>query len=212
MVYRIIGAIITGYLLGSIPLSYVIPRIIKNKDIREIGSRNVGTLAVWREVNPLFGIVALIWDMGKGTLTIYTARWLGLEVHWVCVAGFAAVAGHDWPVFLKFHGGKGAATIMGIMLAFSPLSTAIGMGIAAIVIIFTSNVRLGILGLIWIPLIAWLFNKPAAHIYYPLALLIFLIVYTLIGLKGELAKSGERKGLIVDREYNFWQTKKPGNQ
>lgn len=210
MVYRIIGAIIIGYLLGSIPFSYIIPRLVKKIDIRERGSGNVGPLAVWREVNPLWGIIALSCELGKGALSIYAAKWLGLDTAWICVAAFAAVAGHNWPVFLNFRGGKGASVIMGVLLAFMPVQTLIGIGIAVLVVIPTSNVRLGIIGLACIPLIAWLFHKPPEYIYYPLGLVVFLIVYTLIGLKGEIARTGQKDNLIVDKKYNFWQTKKRG--
>ncbi len=208
MDYKIAAAIIIGYLLGAIPFAYIIARLAKGIDIRERGSNNVGALAVWRETNPFFGIIALAADAGKGALTIYIARWLGLTTLWICIAGFAAVIGHDWPVFLKFKGGKGAATIMGLLAAFTPLPFVIGLGIAILIIIPTSNIRLGIIGLALIPLIAWLLHKPPEYIYYPLALIVFLIVYTLIGLKGELARSGSNKNLIVDTKYNFWQTKK----
>jgi glycerol-3-phosphate acyltransferase PlsY len=208
VVIPIIAAIVIGYLLGAIPFSYIIARYLRRIDIRQRGSGNVGALAVWREAGPLFGILALLADVGKGVLSIYVARWLGLEVLWVCIAGFAAVVGHNWPVFLKFRGGKGASTIMGVLLAFMPLQFVIGLGIALLVVIPTSNIRLGIIGLACIPVIAWLFHKPAEYIYYPLALVLFLIVYTLIGLKGEMARATEKKNLIVDKDYNFWQTKK----
>jgi glycerol-3-phosphate acyltransferase PlsY len=208
VVLQIIAAIIIGYLLGAIPFSYLIARHLRHIDVRERGSGNVGALAVWREAGPLYGILALLADAGKGVLTICIARWLGLEVLWICIAGFAAIAGHNWPVFLKFHGGKGAATIMGVLLAFMPLQFVIGLVIAILVIMPTSNIRLGIIGLACIPVIAWLFHKPPEYIYYPLALILFLIVYTLIGLKGEMARATEKKSLIVDKKYNFWQTKK----
>ncbi|HUT68400.1 MAG TPA: glycerol-3-phosphate acyltransferase [Dehalococcoidales bacterium] len=210
MVYNIVAALVIGYLLGSIPFAYIIARLKKGIDIRQKGSGNIGALAVWREVNPGFGIIALASDVGKGVLTVYVARWLGLDLPWICVAGFAAVAGHNWPVFLNFRGGKGAATIMGVLLAFMPVQFAIGLGIAILVIIPTSNIRLGMIGLACIPLIAWLFDKPSAYIYYPLGLILFLAAYTLIGLKGEIARAGEKKSLIVDKKYNFWQTKKNG--
>jgi glycerol-3-phosphate acyltransferase PlsY len=210
LVFRIIAAIIIGYLLGAIPFAYIIARTRKGIDIREKGSRNVGALAVWREAGPAFGIIALAADVGKGVLSIYAARWLGLDIIWICVAGFAAVAGHNWPVFLKFHGGKGASTTMGVLLALMPVQFAIGLGIAIIVVIPTSNIRLGMIGLACIPLIAWLFDKPAEYIYYPLFLIIFLAGYTLLGLKAEMARGGEKKGLIVDKKYNFWQTRKKG--
>ena len=208
MVIEIIAAIIIGYLLGAIPFAYIIVRTRKGIDIREKGSRNVGALAAWREVSPGFGIIALAADVGKGVLTIYVAKWLGLDLIWICVAGFAAVAGHNWPVFLKFRGGKGASTIMGVLLALMPVQFLIGLGIAILIVIPTSNIRLGMIGLACIPLIAWLFDKSAEYIYYPLFLIIFLAVYTLLGLKAELARGGERRGLIVDKKYTFWQTKK----
>jgi len=208
LVFNILAAIIIGYLLGAIPFAYIIARTRKRIDIREKGSRNVGALAVWREVGPGFGIIALAADVGKGVLTVYVAKWLGLDLIWICVAGFAAVAGHNWPVFLKFQGGKGASTIMGVLLAFMPVQFAIGLGIAILIVIPTSNIRLGMIGLACIPLIAWLFDKPAEYIYYPLFLILFLAGYTLMGLKAELARGGEKKGLIVDKKYTFWQTKK----
>lgn len=210
MVANIIAAIIIGYLLGAVPFAYIIARARKGIDIREKGSGNVGALAVWREAGPGFGIIALAADVGKGVLAIYTARWLGLTINWICAAGFAAVIGHNWSVFLKFGGGKGASTTMGVLLALMPVQFAIGLGIAIIVIVPTSNIRLGMIGLALIPLIAWLFGKPPVYIYYPLFLILFLAAYTLIGLRKELARGGERKGLIVDRKYNFWQTKKSG--
>jgi glycerol-3-phosphate acyltransferase PlsY len=208
LVFSVIGAIIIGYLVGGIPFAYIIARIKKGVDIRDKGSRNVGALAVWREVGPGFGIIALLADVGKGVLTIYIAKWLGLDIIWICAAGFAAVVGHNWPVFLKFHGGKGASTIMGVLLALMPVQFAIGLGIAVLIIIPTSNIRLGMIGLACIPLIAWFFHKPAEYIYYPLFLILFLAAYTLMGLKAEMARGGEKKGLIVDRKYTFWQTKK----
>ena len=210
MVTRIIASIIIGYFLGAIPFAYIIARTRKGIDIREKGSGNVGALAVWREVGPAFGIIALASDVGKGVLAVYVARWLGLDTIWICAAGFAAVAGHNWSVFLKFGGGKGAATIMGVLLGLMPVQFAIGLGIAILVVIPTSNIRLGMIGLACIPLIAWLFDKPPIYIYYPLFLILFLAVYTLIGLKKEIARGGEKKGLIVDKKYNFWQTKKNG--
>lgn len=208
MGFQIFAAIIAGYLLGSIPFSYIIPRLIKQMDIREKGSGNVGPLAVWREVNPFWGIVAVICDMGKGALAVFVATWMGLGYIWLMLAGFAAVMGHNWPVFLKFRGGKGASVIMGILLAMMPVQALIGIGIAALIIIPTSNVRLGIIGLALIPLVAWLFHKPPEYIYYSLGLILFLIAYTLLGLKAERVKAGNKTGLIVDRKYNFWQTKK----
>jgi acyl phosphate:glycerol-3-phosphate acyltransferase len=207
---QIIAAVIIGYLLGSIPFAYIIARLKLGIDIRKRGSGNAGALAVWREVGPVYGVIALAADVGKGVLAVYVGRWVGIDTIWWCLAGFATIAGHDWPVFLGFRGGKGAATIMGVLLALMPVQFAIGLGIAIAVIVPTSNIRLGMVGLAFIPLIAWLFHREAIYIYYPLFLILFLGVYTLVGLRGEVARAGEKKNLIVDKNYNFWQTKKNG--
>jgi glycerol-3-phosphate acyltransferase PlsY len=206
--FSITVAVVIGYLLGSIPFAYIAARLTDGIDIRERGSGNVGALAVYREVGPAYGLAVLVADVGKGVLAVYVAKWLGLDTIWLCTAGFAAVVGHNWPVFLKFRGGKGAATIMGVLLALMPVQFAIGLGIAIVVVIFTSNIRFGMVGLAFIPLIAWLFHKELIYIYYPLFLILFLAGCTLIGLKGEMARAGGKKNLVVDKDYNFWQTKK----
>jgi glycerol-3-phosphate acyltransferase PlsY len=208
----IIAAIIIGYLIGSIPFAYITARLKKGMDIRDIGSGNAGALSVWRELGPGYGLLVLLGDAGKGVLTIYVARWLGLDIAWVCVAGFAAVVGHNWPIFLRFKGGKGAATIMGVLLAFMPLQFIIGLGIAIVIVIPTSNIRLGMIGLACIPLIAWFFDKPLIYIYFPLGLILFLAAYTLISLKGEMARAKDKTSLVVDKKYTFWQTKKSGQE
>ena len=123
-------------------------------------------------------------------------------------AGFASVIGHNWPVYIGFRGGKGAVTIMGALLPLVPAPFAIGFGIAVIVIVITSNVRLGMIGLALIPLIAWLFDEPFTLIAYSLALFLFLVIRSLTGLKQDLARTGGKKNLFFDREYHFWQTKK----
>lgn len=208
MLFSISAAVVIGYLLGSIPFAYIAARLAKGIDIRQAGGGNAGALNVYREVGPAFGLAVLVGDAAKGVLAVLVARWLGLPALWICAAGFAAVIGHNWPCFLKFRGGKGAATSMGAMIPLIPVQFAIGLGIAIVVVMITSNVRLGIVGLAFIPLIAWLYDKPEIFIFFSLALFLFLVIRTMAGLKGELAKTGDKKGLIFDRHYHFWQTRK----
>jgi glycerol-3-phosphate acyltransferase PlsY len=206
--FNIIAAIVVGYLLGAIPFAYLIARLTNGIDIRQVGGGNVGALNVYREVGPLFGLIVLAADVAKGALAVLIAWWLGLPDIWACVAGFAAVVGHNWSVFLRFSGGKGAATIMGVMIPLVPVQFVIGLGIAVIVVMITSNIRLGMVGLALIPLVAWLFDKSSLLIFFPLALIVFLVIRTLVGLKGEIANAGGKKNIIFDRDYHFWQTKK----
>ena len=203
-----IVTIIIAYLLGSIPFAYIIARMKKGVDIRDIGGGNAGALNVYRQVGPPYGLAVLATDIGKGALAILVAGWMDLSLNWVCVAGFAVIIGHNWPVFLKFRGGKGAATVIGVLLAFMPIETLIASAIVIVFIGITRNVRLALFALVLTPLIAWLFDKEMTYIYYPLGLLFFIGIYSLIGLKAELAKAGTRKNLFIDKEYTSWQTRK----
>lgn len=208
MTLNITAAIIIGYLLGSIPFSYIIARRRSGVDIRDVGGGNAGALNTFREIGPLYGIAVLFCDIAKGALAVLVTRWLGLPILWVGAAGFAAVVGHNWPVYIKFRGGKGAATTMGVLIPLLPGELFIGLGIAVVVLVITSNVRLGIIGLAFIPLFAWLFDKSSELVYISLALLVFLVIRTLVSLKGEMARVGEKNGIIFDKDYTFWQTRK----
>ena len=120
MILNTIIAVVIGYLLGSIPFAYIAGRLKKGVDVRQVGGGNVGALNVMREVGVAAGFAVLAADVAKGLVAVFVARWLGLPLIWVLVVGFAAVAGHNWPVFLRFRGGKGGATIMGVLLALIP--------------------------------------------------------------------------------------------
>jgi glycerol-3-phosphate acyltransferase PlsY len=205
---NIIAAIIIGYLLGSIPFAYIIARLKKGVDIRDVGGGNVGALNTWREIGPVYGLGVLATDILKGVFAVLIARWLDVSLVWVCIAGFAAVVGHNWPVFIKFKGGKGAATVLGVLVALTPVQLLIAAAIVLILIGVTRNVRLALFALVLVPLLDWLFDKDPIHIYTALGLLLFIGIRTLIDLKGEIAKSGGKKNLIIDKDYTAWQTRK----
>lgn len=209
MIFSAVMAIIIGYLLGSIPFAYVASRLKKGADIRQVGGGNVGALNTLREIGLLPGLVVLIADIAKGSAAVLIAVWLDLPLIWIFVAGFAAVIGHNWPISLKFKGGKGAATTIGVLLALSPAQFAISFAIMAIVIVITSNVRLAIVvGLALLPLIIWQFNGSGMLIAYSLALPLFLLIRSLPSFREAVANTGDKRGLIFDRDYHFWQTRK----
>jgi len=209
MILNTIIAIVAGYLVGSIPFAYIAGRLRKGIDIRQVGGGNVGALNTMREVGVAVGWAVLVVDIAKGLIAVLIARWLGLSLIWVFVVGFVAVAGHNWPIFLGFRGGRGAATAMGVLLALVPREFAISFGIISIVVVITSNIRLGIIiGFAVLPVIVWQFGESVSLIIYSLVLPIFCSVKYLIGLRGEVANIGNRKGLIFDREYHFWQARK----
>ncbi len=110
--------VIVSYLIGSIPFSYLVARFWKGIDIRMCGSGNVGMTNVWRNAGPVAGVLALAGDLGKGVLVVLLAKYYGPPLL-VALASMAALAGHSWPVFLGFKGGKLVATGVGIITAIS---------------------------------------------------------------------------------------------
>lgn len=115
---------VTGYLLGSVPFGIVIARIFGLGDLRKLGSGNIGATNVLRTGNKTAALLTLILDSGKGAAAVLIARALAAEDA-VQLAGVAAFLGHCFPIWLKFKGGKGVATFLGLLLAyFFPLGLA----------------------------------------------------------------------------------------
>jgi len=200
-------AIIIGYLLGSIPFAYIVGHLIKGIDIRQAGGGNVGAVNVMREVGTAAGFGVLLADMAKGAMAVLIAQWLGVSLIFVFIAGFAAVVGHNWPVFLKFKGGMGAATVMGVLLALVPVEFAISFAIMVLTVLVTSNMRLGLgIGLILLPVIIWGFGGAGSLIAYSVALPLFCGLRSIPVLKKSFAS--DKKDLIIDRKYKPWQRKK----
>ena len=205
-----ISAVIIGYLLGSIPFAYIATRIKSGEDIRQVGGGNMGSLNVMREIDRGLGYAVWIADMAKGILAVFVAQWMGLPTLWVYAAGFAAVVGHNWPVFLGFRGGKGGATIMGVLLVLVPREFGISFGITCIVVFITHNPVLGLyIGLTPLPVFVWQLNGSGMLIAYTIFLEAFLAVrYAISGLVKAKSGTDIKKGIIFDREYSIWQAKK----
>jgi acyl phosphate:glycerol-3-phosphate acyltransferase len=151
--------ILSAYLIGSIPFSYLVVRVFAGADIRQHGSRNVGATNVARTFGKWPGIIALILDVSKGYAAIVVARYLVYRPDWpfqasatggplqsrefwIALAGLIAVLAHMFPVWLKFHGGKGVATAMGVFLALDPVVIAAAIIVFLIVLITTRFVSL----------------------------------------------------------------------
>ena len=206
----IVLAMVIGYLLGSIPCAYIVARLVKGVDIRKVGGGNMGTVNTMREIGTLPGLGVFFADMAKGALAVLIAQWLGLHLYWVFAVGLAAVAGHNWPVWLKFRGGQGLATTMGVLAVFSPIPFAICFGVLLVVVIFTSNVRLSaVAGFVFLPPLVWVFGGELSVILYSVALPVFGLLKAIPRFRSDVAKAGgEKKGLIFDRGYTPWQSKK----
>ncbi len=204
-----VSAILVGYLIGSIPFAYIVGRLVKGVDIRQEGGGNAGALNIMREIGTAAGFGVLVADIAKGVAAVFVAWWLGVSLVFVFITGFAVVVGHNWPVFLKFKGGMGAATTLGVLLALVPVQFAISFAIMVIVVLITSNFRLGMaVGLALLPLIIWGFGREGRIIAYSLALPIFSGLRAIPSIRRDMAMAGSKRGLIIDRKYKPWQRRK----
>ena len=137
--------ILAAYVLGSIPSAYIVLRLLSGTDIRAVGTGNVGALNAYQQRGPLIGAPILIADIGKAVIAVLLPSWLGIGDWASYCAAFAVVAGHNWPVFLKFRGGRGAATTVGVGLALAPILTLIALIPLVLAVALTKNVVVGAL-------------------------------------------------------------------
>ncbi len=177
-----------GYLLGSIPFGYLISKLFGVKDIRTIGSGNIGATNVWRAAGPLAGMLVLIGDVGKGIVAVIIASLLSpasdTAEYFKLLSGLAAIGGHIFPIFLNFKGGKGVNTALGIMLLLLPQETLLALAVFIIVVAISKYISLGsmIAGVAFflILVVEYLAHLAYVHpIYLPTSfLLALLIIYT----------------------------------
>jgi glycerol-3-phosphate acyltransferase PlsY len=164
--------LIAAYLLGSIPFGYLLVRAKLGADVRETGSGGTGATNVSRRAGKLAGILTLLFDALKGALAVILARMFLTEDFginwWVAAVVVLAIAGHCFPVWLGFRGGKGVATGVGAFLALSPVAVACA-GVVFILIVWTTRyVSLGsIMAAAVLPLSIWILSsyvKPVASV------------------------------------------------
>lgn len=135
---------IVAYLLGSIPFGYLIVRWQKGVDVRNTGSGGTGATNVMRNVGIIGFIATFILDAGKGfTAVLLASRVSRGDPRWIAAAAVAAIAGHCFPVWLKFRGGKGVATGVGVFLALAPLQVALVLIVFAVLVAIWRYVSLG---------------------------------------------------------------------
>lgn len=189
-------SIIIAYLLGSLPFGYLAGRLLKQEDIRNYGSGNIGATNVLRLLGPAVALPVMALDMGKGAAAVGLARHLagpGQEYFW-WLAALAALVGHCWPLFLGFKGGKGTATSLGAMfvLVKAPIWGTVLL-LALVVIFLTRYVSLvSILGAASFPLLLWIFKYPVSQILIGMVIAA-LIIFRHRANIGRLIKGTESK-------------------
>ena len=194
-------SLIIGYILGSIPTAYIVSRASKGIDIRTIGSGNMGGANVMREIGTREGVFVGLFDVAKGAGAILIAQALGISEPWIFGTGFAAVLGHNFPVFAGFQGGRGSATIIGIFLVLSPIATPVTLVVVSIP--FFATRKFGgavIVGFALLPLFIWLLGGSLWLVRYALAIDLFMLIRNLPDIRRLLAK-GIIEDMIHDRQH-----------
>ncbi len=174
-------ALAVCYLVGSFPTAYVLAKGIKGIDIRRVGSGNVGATNVLRALGPLAGLTVLAIDILKGALavTVVPRLLLGASASGVTVlaCGVAAVLGHDFPVWLKFQGGKGVATTIGMLLASQGLAAAIVIGVWCVVFLLWRYVSVAsVLAAAALPAAQWLTGHSRGDIALGVGIALLILV------------------------------------
>lgn len=171
--------LIAAYLLGGVPFGYLLVRLKTGKDVRDMGSGNIGATNVLRTTGRAFGVLTLLLDIAKGWLAVWAmGRFTESDPLWMAAAGVAVVLGHAFPIFLKFQGGKAVASFVGVALALAPLALLAVVIIFVLVVAKTRYISLGsILGAALFPLAVWLLYHPSSLVMLAVTFCGFFIVW-----------------------------------
>lgn len=192
--------IVCAYLLGSISVGLLLAKM-KGTDPRAVGSGNIGATNVMRAAGKTTGALTLVGDALKGFLPVAVAFFMGESKLIVAAVGLAAFLGHLFPIFLKFKGGKGVATALGVYLGLNPFAVLIAVIIFVFVLLKWRFVSLGsLIGVAVMPFLLYVLNAPGQYIY------LVLIIGTLIFIKH---KDNIRR-LITGTESKIGDLKKRG--
>ncbi|MDH4292065.1 MAG: glycerol-3-phosphate acyltransferase [Dehalococcoidia bacterium] len=211
MTSSIVIAIMIGYVFGSFPAAYLVGRLRRGIDIRDVGSRNMGAMNVFYQVGSAEATLVTLADLSKGIGAILLVRWLSgkdLISPFDFLTGLtatAAIMGHIFPVFLKFRGGKGAATAIGILIFLMPWAVPFLFVVFSIALLITRNPTFSYsLLLIVFPFVAGFiyvdhYDEPLSLVFYSTGLGIFLGIQYIPRLKEMHSKAGRDWGKVIRR-------------
>lgn len=198
--------IVISYLLGAVPASYLVARS-RGIDLRKQGTQQVGGGNLWRTTSRKLGLTVGIFDFFKGMLMMLIALRLGLDAGQQLAVGLAAVAGHNWSVFLRFHGGRGVATSLGIIIILplinnniTPWTTVAFFAIGAAVAVITRRTPVPIfVGMVILPIASAIFREPLSLTMGYLAMALIIIIKRLTAQPATEARSIGMGRLLLNR-------------
>jgi glycerol-3-phosphate acyltransferase PlsY len=215
--------IICAYILGSVPASYLAGRL-RGIDLRHHGTTQVGGGNLWRMTSWKLGLPVAIFDFGKGLGMVWIAQLQGLDIAQQIVVGLAAIVGHNWPVFLRFHGGRGVGTTLGIFSILPFINDMIPWpSVAFWAILIIGRLVLGssplpvLVCLIAAPLVSWGFHEPLPVTLGFVAIFLVIVIKRLSAQPSTESASISKSQLIFNRllfdrdisDKKVWMYRKP---
>ena len=206
MVIGFILLILGAYLLGSVPAAYLAAKWSRGIDLRQYGSGSLGVSNLWQSTSKWVAMPIILFDLGKGMLAVWTAQLLGLGFPQQVTAGLAVIIGHNWPVFLRFSGGRGALTALGVILilpsinSLVPWGVIVALAIVAIGALVVHNIPLGVgAGIAALPLVSWAVGEPFPITLGYLAIFLILVIRRLTAPRTSVTTVVSRGQLFVNR-------------
>jgi acyl phosphate:glycerol-3-phosphate acyltransferase len=171
--------LVAAYLIGGIPFGYLLVKAKSGRDVRSLGSGNIGATNVLRTAGRSLGVLTLLLDIGKGVLAVWIAdRLMNGSPIWMAGAALAVMAGHGFPVFLKFKGGKAVASFVGAFLYLTPLPLLATLVVFVVVVAATRYISMGsVVGAAVFPAAVLLIEHPPVQILAAAAIAGAFIIY-----------------------------------
>ena len=188
-----------AYLVGSVPAAYLAARLSRGIDLRQYGSGQVGAGNLLRTTSKKLAAPVVIYDLGKGAAMVWVAQLVGLDIAQQVTVGLAAIIGHNWPVFLRFHGGRGVITTLGTAFFLMPWGIVVFVVIASPTILLRSSPLPVLGGIAALPLASWGLGQPSAVTLGLLSIFLLMVIRRLAVPRDAIAASVSPGELLVNR-------------
>lgn len=174
-----LGAVILAYLMGGIPFGFLLVKIATGRDVRAEGSGNIGATNVLRTTGRGVAVATLLLDIAKGFAAVWlAAKMTGNDATWMAAAAIAVMAGHAYPIFLNFKGGKAVASFIGAFLYLTPLPLVAVLIVFVAIVAATRQISAGsVIAAATFPFGVWLIDHPPLPVFLAALLAGAFIVY-----------------------------------
>lgn len=168
---------LAAYMIGSIPNGLILGKYLWNVDLRQFGSKNIGATNAYRVLGPKPAVWIFLTDLLKGVAGVYIGQYLAGNALAAIIGGIAAIAGHNWSLFLRFKGGRGVATGLGVIAVIAPVVTVAVFSVWAVIVYFTRYVSLAsIIAASLVPVFMWLMGERGEYFYFGVVAAFFVIL------------------------------------